>query len=183
MPGLRERFAALFGRREADARNPPRLVVPPPPTSDDVLAAMDKVEQQIEGRVPSVVAARVRRIGVTVRDTVPRMDRLGPGSAQAHTVVATATSYLPEMIGGYLKLPRDWADRRPVEGGKSSLLVLVDQLDLLASVMDDIRDAVLRADADALVAHGRFLAEKFGSGSLDLGDSGSAESGQRGEAQ
>ena len=41
-------------------------------------------------------------------------------------------------------------------------MVLVDQLDLLAATMDKILDAVYRADADALVAHGRFLAEKFG---------------------
>jgi hypothetical protein len=39
--------------------------------------------------------------------------------------------------------------------------------------MDKVFDAVCRADADALVAHGRFLAEKFGSastgGGLSLG--------------
>jgi hypothetical protein len=56
-------------------------------------------------------------------------------------------------------------------------MVLVDQLDLLAATMDKILDAVYRADAEALVAHGRFLAEKFGHSGLDgLGpvDSGTA---------
>ena len=52
-------------------------------------------------------------------------------------------------------------------------MVLIDQLDLLAATMDKVFDAVCRADADALVAHGRFLAEKFGStstgGALDVG--------------
>ena len=52
-------------------------------------------------------------------------------------------------------------------------MVLIDQLDLLAATMDKVFDAVCRADADALVAHGRFLAEKFGSasggGALDIG--------------
>ena len=52
-------------------------------------------------------------------------------------------------------------------------MVLVDQLDLLAATMDKIYDAVSRADAAALVAHGRFLAEKFGhasaGGALALG--------------
>ena len=61
----------------------------------------------------------------------PRLDRLGAGSRQAHTVVATATSYLPEAVGGYLRLPRDFADRRVVSKGKTSLMVLCDQLDLL----------------------------------------------------
>ena len=41
-------------------------------------------------------------------------------------------------------------------------MVLIDQLDLLGATMDQVFDAVCRADAAALVAHGRFLAEKFG---------------------
>jgi hypothetical protein len=52
-------------------------------------------------------------------------------------------------------------------------MILIDQLDLLAATMDRVFDAVCRADADALVAHGRFLAEKFGTsaggGALSLG--------------
>jgi len=78
--------------------------------------------------------------------------------------MATATSYLPEALEAYLRLPRSFADRRPVDGNKTSLMVLVDQLDLLAVTMEKIRDAVYRSDAEALVAHGRFLAEKFGHG-------------------
>jgi hypothetical protein len=77
-------------------------------------------------------------------------------------VVATATDYLPEAISAYLRLPRDWADSRPVDGGKTSLLLLVDQLDLLAVTMDAIYDAANATDAAALVSHGRFLKERFG---------------------
>ena len=43
--------------------------------------------------------------------------------------------------------------------------MLCDQLDLLGAKMDEVFDAVCRADADALIVHGRFLAEKFGTGS------------------
>jgi hypothetical protein len=89
-------------------------------------------------------------------------------NAQAHAVLRTATSYLPEAVAGYLRLPRAYADNRPVQNGKTSLVVLCDQLDLLAAKMDEVFDAVCRADADALIAHGRFLAEKFGTGSLSV---------------
>ena len=41
-------------------------------------------------------------------------------------------------------------------------MLLIDQLDLLAATMDKIFDAVVRVDAAALIAHGRFLQEKFG---------------------
>ena len=106
------------------------------------------------------VASRVRRVDRVVRDTIPRLGSLGAGSPQAYSVMATATDYLPEAVGGYLRLPRQFADNRPVDRGKSSLMLLIDQLDLLASTMDKVFDAVCRDDAAALVAHGRFLARR-----------------------
>jgi len=167
---LSELFARMTGRR----REPERLVLPKVPTSEDLLAACDRVETMVAGgAVPAPVASRVGRVSRTVRDTIPRLSALGAGSLQAYNVMATATDYLPEAVGGYLRLPRQFADSRPVDRGKTSLMILIDQLDLLAATMDKVFDAVCRADADALVAHGRFLAEKFGTaaggGALSLG--------------
>jgi hypothetical protein len=143
----------------------------PAPAADpdaETLAALDALITETKGNVPDAVEARIERVANTVRQTIPRLDQLGAGSAQAHAVVRTATSYMPEAVAAYLRLPRDFADRRAVQGGKTSLSVLCDQLDLLGSKMDEIFDAACRADADALIAHGRFLAEKFGSGALSL---------------
>jgi len=156
---LSDLFARLTGRR----REPDRPVLAHAPTSEDLLAALDAVEAMVaRGVVPAPVASRVNRVSRTVRDTIPRLSNLGAGSLQAYNVMATATDYLPEAIGGYLRLPRQFADSRPVDRGKTSLMILIDQLDLLAATMDKVFDAVCRADAAALVAHGRFLAEKFG---------------------
>jgi hypothetical protein len=157
----RSRLGALVAR--LFGRTPQR---PPAAAAQDPAADLDRLQASIGGRVPQAIQARVDRIARTVRQTLPRLDQLGPGSAEAHAVVATATSYLPEALGAYLRLPRDYADRRPVSGGKTSLMVLCDQLDLLAGKMDEVFVAVCRADADALIAHGRFLQEKFGTGSL-----------------
>jgi hypothetical protein len=153
-------------RREQQRGEEQGFRVPPVPTRDDLFAALDRVEAMVAGgAVPAPVAARVRRVDRVVRDTIPRLSSLGAGSPQAYSVMATATDYLPEAVGGYLRLPRQFADSRPVDRGKSSLMVLIDQLDLLASTMDKVYDAVCRDDAAALVAHGRFLAEKFGTAS------------------
>ena len=167
---LSELFARMTGRR----REPARPELPPVPTTDDLLAALDGVEAMVaSAAVPAPVASRVSRVARTVRDTIPRLSNLGAGSLAAYDVMATATDYLPEAVGGYLRLPRQFADSRPVDHGKTSLMVLIDQLDLLGATMDKVFDAVCRSDADALVAHGRFLAEKFGSassgGALSLG--------------
>ena len=170
-------FADLIARVTGRARapeQPDRLVLPPVPTSADLLASVARVEALVaDGAVPAPVASRVARVTRVVREAIGRLDRLGAGSPQAYSVMATATDYLPEAIGGYLRLPRDWANSRPVDNGRSSLMVLIDQLDLLARTMDQVLDAVNRADAAALVAHGRFLAEKFGAssggGELEIG--------------
>ncbi len=162
---LRDAADRLFGRR----REAPAFELPPVRTSDQLLADLETFEDSLDNQVPAAVASRVARVTSTVRDTIPRLDQLGAGSYQAHSVVATATSYLPEAVGGYLRLPRKFADTRPIDNGKTALMILCDQLDLLGYKMDQVLDAVVRADAAALVAHGAFLAEKFGTGGgLDL---------------
>ncbi|HEY3001448.1 MAG TPA: hypothetical protein VGJ44_03785 [Kribbellaceae bacterium] len=154
-------WSKLTGRQEEP--EPAAFTVPTVPTSDDLLASLDRVAEMVRaGAVPAVVSSRVERVSRTVRDTIPRLANLGAGSPQAYSVMATATDYLPEAVGGYLRLPRQWADSRPVDRGKTPLMLLVDQLDLLAATMDKVYDAVNRADAAALIAHGRFLEEKFG---------------------
>lgn len=159
-----------FGRKQEPE---PIIEVPAAPTSESLTAALDEVERIArEGAVPGLVMARLKRVTGIVRQTIPRLDALGAGSTSAYNVMATATDYLPGAIGGYLRLPRNWADTRPVDRGKTSLLILIDQLDLLGSTMDKVFDAVNRADAEALVVHGRFLQEKFGSpagGELAIG--------------
>lgn len=144
-----------------------------PPTTEALLGALDAIEQQArDGHVPGVVLSRLLRVTRVVRQTLPRLATLGLGSAQGFSVMATATDYLPVAIGNYLRLPRDWADSRPISNGKSSVMLLVDQLDLLGGVMDKVYDAVCRADAEAIIVHGAFLEQKFGhpstGGSLGL---------------
>jgi hypothetical protein len=137
--------------------------IPAPPTEQDIIAALNRVNAMlVEGNAPPVITSRVQRIARTVRDTLPQLRHLGVGTIESYSVMATATDYLPEAVGGYLRLPREWADTRPIDGYKTSLMVLVDQLELLASTMDKILDAALRADAQALIAHGMFLQAKFG---------------------
>lgn len=155
-------WSRLFDGTAGQPVAPEPVALPAAPTSADILTALDRVlAETSSGEVPGIVTARIRRVDETVREMVPRLDRLGGMSQQGHTVVATATSYLPEAVEGYLRLPRDFADRRAVYKGKTSLMILCDQLDLLGATLDKISDAVSRADANALIAHGQFLAEKF----------------------
>lgn len=155
----------LFAWLRGDYNKPadPQTLASPPPTRADIEAALAKAERMVlEGHAPTPVLARVLRITTVVKAILPRIANLGLDSQDAYTVVATATDYLPESVAGYLALPRDWADTRPVANGKSSLLLLVDQLDLLSLTISRMYDATNRMDAAALVAQGAFLDAKFG---------------------
>jgi hypothetical protein len=166
--GLRDWLSRVFGSSsstdgwvadEAAEQQPVATV----PTEADLMAALDRTEAMVAGGVvPPLVVSRVKRVTDTVRQTLPRLRNLGLGSPEAYSVMATATDYLPEAVGAYLRLPRQWADTRPIENGKTSLMLLTDQLDLLGGTMDKILDAVVRVDAEALIVHGRFLQAKFG---------------------
>lgn len=159
--GFSDLLDRMLGR--APAQPDERMTLPSPPTAEEVYAALDQSERLLTSTaLPSVVTARGQRIVDTVRDTVPRLAKLS-GSDLGYTISATAIDYLPEAIGSYQRLPRRYADTRPVDGAKTSLMVLVDQLDLLGLTMDKVFDAVFRDDARELVAQGRFIAEKFGS--------------------
>lgn len=153
-------FAWLRGdQKPAD----PATLAAPPPTKEDIEEALAKAERMaLEGNAPTPVLARVLRITTVVKAILPRMSSLGLESQDGYTVVAMATDYLPESLAGYLALPRDWADTRPVANGKSSLLLLVDQLDLLSLTIARMYDAINRMDAAGLVAQGAFLNAKFG---------------------
>jgi hypothetical protein len=178
--GFKDWIAALTGRRPQPSETQIVLATPAAPTESDITNALDQVEQIVDGgAVPAPVQSRVRKVAQTVRDTMPRLRNLGLGSPDAYSVMATATDYLPEAVGAYLRLPRQWADSRPIENGKTSLMLLIDQLDLLSATMDKIFDAVVRVDADALIVHGRFLQEKFGhpstGGALNIAEQSAPE--------
>jgi hypothetical protein len=146
-----------------------RSVLPGHVDEQETLARLDDLEKQIRGRVPDAVSSRVHRVATTIRETLPRADDVGAGSQQLHTLVQTATDYLPDAVGAYVRLPHSYADHHVVAEGKTPLQLLSDELDLLVAKMDDVFLAVNQSDADALIAHGRFLDEKFAPGSLDLG--------------
>lgn len=159
--GLRSWFRKVRGKGgDAEATE---YVAPPPPTDKDILQALNRVNAMCrEGNAPPVVTSRVVKIARTIHQTLPRLNDLGLGSQDGYSLMATATDYLPEAVGGYLRLPREWADTRPIDGNKTSLMVLIEQLELLGVTMDKILDAANRADAQALIAHGKFLEAKFG---------------------
>jgi hypothetical protein len=132
----------------------------------DIRKAMQSQMRTINGKVPNEVLAKVSNIQDTVVNLLPRVERLPAGSEDLYVVQRTALEYLPTALEAYLNLPRAYATLHTVADGKTAMQVLVDQLSLLESKMNEISDDIARNDSDKLLANGRFLAEKFGRSEL-----------------
>lgn len=141
----------------------------PPAPAPDLGAGLHQLAERVRPSVPPAVVTRVLRIAATVDEIEPRLDDMGFADVDAHGVVRTATSYVPEALEAYMRLPRTFADTRKIQGSKTALAILCDQLDLLAAKMDEVRDAVYRRDAQALIQHGQFLQARFATGADLLG--------------
>ena len=136
----------------------------------DVQRSLEQLQRRTLARVPDRIALKVTRIATTIVEILPRAGALGAGSPGPYVLVACATDYLPTALQRYLDLPRAYADRHVVADGKTPLDLLAEQLDLLSNEIDEIVENINAADSGKLIAHGRFLAEKFGHGPLDIGD-------------
>ena len=134
----------------------------------DVEKDLKELQRRVHGRVPADVDLRVKQLATMISETLPRADALGDGSNARYVLVKTATDYLPSCLQAYLDLPRTYADNKVVADGKTSQRLLCDQLDVLVEQMNEVAEAVNRADTDKLLADGRFLAEQFGRSPLDL---------------
>jgi hypothetical protein len=134
----------------------------------DVKRSLAEIERRTAGRVPTEIGQKVAAIATTINEILPRADALGAGSPGQYVLVQCATDYLPTALQAYLDLPRAYADRQVVADGKTPRALLSEQLGVLARQINEIADAVNRADSDKLIANGRFLAEKFGHGHLDI---------------
>ncbi|TME88511.1 MAG: hypothetical protein E6I43_02085 [Chloroflexi bacterium] len=146
----------LVGRRKIDLRSAF--------DSNDVKDALDSQVRLITGKVPPEVMAKVLKIRQIILGILPRSGNLPPGSPQLFVIERTATDYLPTSLQAYLNLPRAYATQHPVQDGKTAKEVLLDQLTLLETKMNEVADDVHRNDSDRLLAHGRFLEERFGRG-------------------
>jgi hypothetical protein len=134
--------------------------------------AMAEQLRRIRGRVPDDVFAGVGRIHDQIRAVLERRHALPPGSPDAFVVERTTLDYLPTALESYLNLPRAYANRVPVSQGRTARQVLLDQLALLEAKLGEVLEAVAKGDTDRLLAHGRFLEDRFAVSELDVGRRG-----------
>ncbi len=136
--------------------------------ADVVRSALDRLVRRGASQASPDVTAKVREIQQEILGVLPATARFPLGSEDLYVIQRTATDYLPAALDAYLALPPEYATSRPVQDGRTAKQVLLEQLELINSKMEEVADAVHQRDTDRLLASGRFLDERFGKGDLSL---------------
>jgi hypothetical protein len=126
--------------------------------------ALEGAAQMTGGRLPPDIQLKVAKISRLIIELLPRTVGFPLGSEDLYVIERTATDYLPTTLQAYLTLPEAYATTQAVEGGRTPLQLLREQLQLLDDRLDEITEAVRQQDSERLVANGRFLEERFGQG-------------------
>jgi hypothetical protein len=135
-------------------------------SADEVRRGLDRIVVQTRGRVAVDIAERISHIRDSILVTLEADGGRVAGDPAVRDIRQTALDYLPAALNAYLALPRAYAEARPVAGGRTPHDVLLEQLDLMDTKMREAADAILAHDSEALLANGRFLADRFATSSL-----------------
>jgi hypothetical protein len=162
-------FLYVTGYFFATRPRPQPAAIGPAPTKDapQVSAQLDELLATIRMRVPDDIYRRVRSIRDAIVFTLDRAGEASEIDPNIYLVRQTARTYLPEALASYLALPRSFAEREPVEDGRTSHAILLDQLVLMDMKTRQVAEWVMERDSGQLVSHGQFLKERYGASSLD----------------
>ncbi len=130
-------------------------------SQEALIEAMESLFQRARKKLPKEAVAKLEHILQMVRELAPKLFSGEVPLTQALSLSGTITRDLPETINHYLKLPPFFAAMTVVHDGKTPKQLFFHQLDLLDGQLVKIAEGIYRHDADAVVANGKFLEEKF----------------------
>jgi hypothetical protein len=129
--------------------------------ADELRQELEMFVNKIRGRLPKEIYQSVVSIKNTIVEILPYLQNLDESNYNLYTIRQTALEYLPETLENYLKLPPAYASLHVIKDNKTAQKLLEDQLNLLDQEMKSIAQEFYRDNTEELVAHGRFLEEKF----------------------
>jgi hypothetical protein len=137
-------------------------------SADEIRRGLDRIVIQTRGRVALDIADRIGHIRDSILVTLDADGGKAAGDPAVRDIRQTALDYLPAALNAYLALPRAYAEGRTVAGGRTPHDALLEQLDLMDTKMREAADAILSHDSEALLANGRFLADRFATSALKI---------------
>jgi hypothetical protein len=163
-----ERLGLPFSIQTVTA--PAQTIPAQPPTSQPAegagLLALSRNE-----RLPADARARLGALHHRCAEALAYLkdhDQDGVGAGPGFMLRQIADDYAPEAVRAYLKLPPSRADVTPLQDGKTGRDLLGEQLDLLLAAVQDIMAQATQASSQRLLAHQRFLKDRFARAEDDL---------------
>lgn len=138
-------------------------------SADEIRAQLDALVRKIRKRTPAEVLVKVESIKASIVSILPILAASNLDDRNVFTIRQTVFEYLPTALENYLALPPAFANLHPVRDGKTARQLLNAQLDLLDREMKEIVVDMSVNDTQRLLAHGRFLEQKFNQADF-LGD-------------
>lgn len=128
---------------------------------EQTLEHLDKLVSQVHPLLTADMQQQLASVRTSVAEVLPRLVGARSHDADLFTVRETVLRYLPETLANYVALPPVFRNSHALKDGKTARQLLAEQLALLASKMREIVADVAGADAQALLANGKFLEMKF----------------------
>ncbi len=130
---------------------------PPPAALVGDLLALSRDE-----RLPADARARLGALHFRCQEAFAYLkDREQDAGGAGFMLRQIAEDYAPEAVRAYLKLPPSLANVTALQDGKTGRDLLGEQLDLLLGAVQDIMRDAAQAGSQHLLAHQRFLKDRF----------------------
>ncbi len=134
----------------------------------DLRDSLDRLLIGSRGRVADDIYDSVASIRKSILTTLDAQSAADVTDPNVFLVRQTALDYLPSALQTYLRIPRAQAETVQVSGTATAHDVLLEQLRQMDDKLHQLATAATLQDSDQLMAHGRFIAQRFGSDSLQL---------------
>jgi hypothetical protein len=128
---------------------------------EQILEHLDGLVGQVKSHLSADMNAHLLSVRASVSEVLPRLVGGTGFDGDLFTVRETVLRYLPETLANYVALPPAFRTTHVLREGKTAKQLLGEQLVLLDTQMQEVVANVLSADAQALVANGQFLQQKF----------------------
>jgi hypothetical protein len=131
-------------------------------SAEDIRERIDELVQKARPMLTPEMQKHLDSVRGSVHEVLPSLAEAGPVFNDGlFTVRETVLEYLPATLSHYAALPPLFRVTQPVQDGKTARQLLTEQLALLAGQMQQVVAHVAASDAQALLANGRFLKQKF----------------------
>lgn len=155
--------AGLYAAGYLLGRRPPALErhIEQSLSMDQILDHLDTLIRQAGPHLVDDMRKSLASIRTSIAEVLPRLLEGGSAGNDLFTVRQTVLSYLPETLANYVALPPAFRASHVIADGKTARQLLTEQLALLDGQLQEVVANVAASDAQALLANGAFLRQRF----------------------